>query len=505
MSTLQLPPEPDLGQLRKQAKELARRVRAGDPAAVASVAEHTPNLQSHNPTLPLSAAQLVVARTYGFASWARLKRHVEDRMARTRRPDAAAPCDDVTDEFLRLACLTYGADHPDRRAAAAALLSAAPDLPDRNLHVAAACAAPDAVRAHLADDLGQADMEGGPHRWSPLLYLAYARHDPAVTETAALTTARLLLDAGADPNAGFLWHGMTSPFTVLTGVFGEGEGGAENQPRHPHALALARLLLERGADPNDGQALYNRTFGTDDSHLELLFEFGLGSGDGGPWRAVLGDALDSPSSMLATQLYWAVTHHRPGRVRLLLDNGIDPDTAFPDDSGPLWRRHKGRRAVELAALAGDDEIVSLLLAAGAAPPQPNGVDQLLAAIVTGDRDGVDRLRRSSPRVVDDARDSYPGFVVRAAVDGGAEAVRLAVAVGFDVDGLARRDTLLAEPWESALHHAAAEGDLNLARALLDLGADPNVRDARFDSPPLGWARHFGHTAVADLLEPLTQA
>jgi hypothetical protein len=32
----------------------------------------------------------------------------------------------------------------------------------------------------------------------PLCYLAYARHDPGVGEEAALESARLLLEAGAD-------------------------------------------------------------------------------------------------------------------------------------------------------------------------------------------------------------------------------------------------------------------------------------------------------------------
>src|SRR4029077_11521278 len=90
--------------------------------------------------------------------------------------------------------------------------------------------------------------------------LAYARHDPAIGEAAVLGAAGMLLQSGADPNAGYLWHRLPTPFTVLTGVLGEGELGPVRQPRHPHALALARLLLEAGADPNDGQALYNRMF-----------------------------------------------------------------------------------------------------------------------------------------------------------------------------------------------------------------------------------------------------
>jgi hypothetical protein len=40
-------------------------------------------------------------------------------------------------------------------------------------------------------------------------------------------------------------------------------------------------------------------------------------------------------------------------------------------------------------------------------------------------------------------------------------------------------------------------------ALLRLGADPDIRDRRFDSTPLGWARHFGRQPLIDLLEPLT--
>src|SRR3954469_9489271 len=45
---------------------------------------------------------------------------------------------------------------------------------------------------------------GGPYDWPPLLYLAYSRIDPTVTADAVLDTARALLDAGADPNAGYL-------------------------------------------------------------------------------------------------------------------------------------------------------------------------------------------------------------------------------------------------------------------------------------------------------------
>ena len=301
MPTVPLPDEPSLEQLRNQAKDLRRAVLAGEPGALAEAAA------APGP-LPLHAAQLTVARRYGFPSWARLKRYVEviERYSRfpdrilaagpaTATPAAAPDPADLADRFLRLASLCYADDEPERWAQARVLLAEHPELTAASVHAAAAAADTAALRRILAADPGEARREGGPFRWQPLFYLAYARHDPQIGEDAVLTSARLLLDAGADPNAGYLWHGLPTPFTVLTGAFGEGELGPVRQPRHPHSLALARLLLQAGADPNDGQALYNRMFEPGNDHLELLFEFGLGTGDGGPWRRRLGAALDSPA------------------------------------------------------------------------------------------------------------------------------------------------------------------------------------------------------------------
>jgi ankyrin repeat protein len=260
------------------------------------------------------------------------------------------------------------------------------------------------------------------------MYLAYARHDPAIGADAVLGAARLLLNAGADPNAGYLWNGLPTPFTVLTGVFGEGERGPTDQPRHPHSLALARVLLEAGADPNDGQALYNRMFLPDDDHLELLFEFGLGTGDGGPWKRRMGDALDPPAAMLRGELGWAITHGMAERVRLLAEHGVDLLTPYED----------GTSTTAMAATTGHPELIELL-----------------------------------------------------------------VELGFDINAMGRADVPSNQPWQTALHKAAEDGDLELARALLRLGADPDLKDARFGGNPLRWARYFNRQPIIELLEPVT--
>src|SRR3954470_14534681 len=72
MATRELPAKPDLDHLRGQARSLQRAVRAGDPAANARLLSHQ-NAQQ----FPLNAAQLVIAREYGFASWARLRRYLD--------------------------------------------------------------------------------------------------------------------------------------------------------------------------------------------------------------------------------------------------------------------------------------------------------------------------------------------------------------------------------------------------------------------------------------------
>jgi hypothetical protein len=83
MSSRTLPARPSLTQLRKQARELLRDHRAGSAAAAARIAAHHPQLKGRAPDavlahpLALVDAQLVVAREYGFASWAALKHRAE--------------------------------------------------------------------------------------------------------------------------------------------------------------------------------------------------------------------------------------------------------------------------------------------------------------------------------------------------------------------------------------------------------------------------------------------
>jgi hypothetical protein len=491
-----LPDNPSLEQLRKQAKDLRDLARAGVSGALALVAAHHPD-GAH--PVGLAGAQLVVARHYGFTSWSRLKRHLEIIERYRRVPDEVAEPATPADRFLALACLRYGGDDvPARWERAAHLLADQPGIARSSIHAAAAAADEAGVRALLQDDPALAGHEGGPYGWEPLLYLMYARHDLAVSEAATLGTARLLLDHGADPNAGYLWHGLVPPFTALAGALGSGEG---DQPEHPHAFALASLLLDAGADANDGQVLYNRQFGDDDRHLVLLLDHGLGRGDGGPWRARLGHTMDSPAELLRVQLWWAIVHNLRDRVRLLVSRGADFRSPFQVSNGrPSWARTSdGRTPAEVAALAGCPDVAEWLVGQGAVRPARAGADGLIAAVLAGDRDAAARLGAYA----DAARTQRPGLIVWAAARRNTGAIVLLAELGFDVNALARTDVPMEQAWETALHQAAAHGDVQMARLLLDLGADPDIKDTRFDSTPLGWARHFGQQTTIELLQPLT--
>ena len=57
-------------------------------------------------------------------------------------------------------------------------------------------------------------------------------------------------------------------------------------------------------------------FGTNDGHLVLLFEFGLGRIAPGPWHRLLGEALKPPTEMLRSLLAWAIIHDQPRPRRL---------------------------------------------------------------------------------------------------------------------------------------------------------------------------------------------
>ncbi len=72
-------------------------------------------------------------------------------------------------------------------------------------------------------------------------------------------------------------------------------------------------------------------------------------------------------------------------------------------------------------------------------------------------------------------------------------MRLLADLGFDVNYVKRL---------SALHQAAFDGNLELVKLLVELGADPTIQDRSYNATPLGWAEHNNQQAIIDYLASL---
>ena len=88
------------------------------------------------------------------------------------------------------------------------------------------------------------------------------------------------------------------------------------------------------------------------------------------------------------------------------------------------------------------------------------------------------------------RTRRPDAVLKATEVRRPEAIRLLAELGFDVNVSARI---------TPLHQAAYDGDVAVVRALLDVGADPELRDPSFNATPLGWAEHARRVEAIALL------
>jgi len=78
-------------------------------------------------------------------------------------------------------------------------------------------------------------------------------------------------------------------------------------------------------------------------------------------------------------------------------------------------------------------------------------------------------------------------------NGHTAAMRLLLARGAKVDATGYFGA-------SALHWGAAGGHTEVVEALLDAGADPRLRDPKFDATPAAWAREHGHVGLAEVLD-----
>jgi ankyrin repeat protein len=472
MSARQLPPRPDLDQLKRQAKDLLQSARENHPGARARFRALPPFASLSDPALQgalfaLHDAQSVVAREHGFDSWNGLREEVE---ARSLEYGAAL------EQFIQAA--TEG--HPDR---AERILGLFPSIASANFTTALLLGDATAVEARLKQQPALATTAGGPRNWEPLHYLCHTplAHGHPSREAGLVQIARRLIAQGADPNTRFPWlhHGVRRP--VLWGAV-----------TVTRVMPLVTALLEAGADPNDGVTFVLAASAGDIPVLELLLAHGA--------RVDQAWATDGSTALYAI-LGWSRT--MDGAL-WLVEHGADPNAVYsvngetplhaaaragqvPLAKAMLARgaridqpRADGKTPYAIAELSGNAPMAEFLLAQGAST-EMDAADRLVAWCSRGDSARAQALLAERPELRDQLTEDHYTAFYQAAERGNLAALTTMLACGFDPN---RTDAGIGK---TALHAAAMEGKAEAVRLLLAHGASVAIRDREFQGQPLIWA------------------
>jgi ankyrin repeat protein len=459
-----LPAAPSLEQLRKQAKDLLRAHRAGDPGVVARVAAH----QRHaDEPLKLTGAQLVVAREHGFPSWPRLRAYVE-RVAAHGSDLQHAYHEDLDYYEGRAFGLRASAEDGTPGAVAAFERCGAP--------VTAAGARAVVARAH------------GFASWRAL------RQHVSTLREAGEPFARAYRTIEAHDVDGL--REELDRFPGLVAARGTNGNDLLGMAAATCDERLVALLLQRGADPTRANAhgwtpLHQAGYSGLPLLARMLLDAGAridvsARGDGGtPMVIALFWGHRETAELFAEHgIHPRNLRAAAGLGRLdLIDELLAPDGSLAPEAGAhrdFYRPHSGFPAWQ----PGDDpqEVIDEALSWAARNDSIEALDVLVA------------------RGANLEADVYRGTALTwAAAQGRTAAVRRLLFLGADPNGRSTFGGPSHGASVTPLHLAAQDGHLEAVEALLDAGADPTLRDALYDSPAVGWAEHGGHAAAAELL------
>lgn len=496
-------PAKALERLRKEAKRRLKAFRRSEADTVRWYRRTVPGATAE-PTL--RDMQLAVARSLDFLGWADLKRALE-----TPLPEPNSQTG-IVSRFLDNACPDHHVrgrqDHRRAEWTAMRLLEQHPEIARHDINTAIVCGDIDFVRdaivrnpraavvateapsAFRAMAGGENDLYGnlGPKGWTPLLYLAFTRLPIEASRENAVSIARLLLEAGADPNVFF--HAGDSHYTPMTGVAGEGE---EDRPPHARRDELTQLFLDFGANPYDIQVVYNLGFHSEYLWwLRMIHARSMIIGREDDWREPEWRMLDMGGYGCGARWFLdhAIEHDKTDLAAWCLEHGAGADAPPAPARGGDYRQSS---LYESAVQRGRTDIANLLLRHGASrvPIAPTPLQSLIAAAIRLDRERVAAILRDHP----DLRSS-PESLFRAAEADRADVIHLLVDTGLSPNVADDKNT-------RPLNVAAGSGSLSAVQALVARGAEIDSVEENYGGTPFGNASHFLHREVMDFLAPLT--
>jgi hypothetical protein len=461
----ELPAKPNLEHLKKQAKFLLEAFQEGD--ATAADAFRSLHLSSTEGSPNLADAQHAIAREYGFASWTKLKEHV-DSVTLARKPaerlSAAVRASDANEVARALE------DHPE--------LKEQINGPMANVEagVTPLLAAVQRADRDTIDVLlrAGADINARSHWWCG----GRSVLDECAPELAeALMERGALLDAHAAARLGMLERLRELVEADLAVVGRRGENG--QMPLHfASTVAIAEYLLERGAEIDACDLQHESTPAQHMLRVTQARHYPRDRQDIARYLVSCGCHTDI---LMATALgdLELVRRHIEADPECILTRVSEKYFPKQDSrsGGTIYFQIFGReRTPHLVARDfGHKDVYELLM-----ERSPEDV-KLAQACELGDEGMFRTLLEKRPHLVDNLSEDECRRLPDAAQNNNAEAVKLMLAAGWPVDARGAHKM-------TPLQWAAWHGNAEMVRELLKYGPKLEL-DCEHRITALGCALH----------------
>lgn len=456
-----LPATPNLEQQKKQARELLAAHRRGEQDARQRFRDFHPDFAAGAPgkdadPVALHDAQLVIAREYGFASWAKLKHHIESVTPAPDPLEALARAVKANDLGEAQRILTKHASLHLRLDEA---------MPDGDFGQTMIAYAANREKLDVVDLLlaHGANINQRSYWWAGSF---------GVLDTCQPAFADQLIERGARVDAHSASRlGMMDRLDVIISADPQmvhARGGDGQTPLHFAAnVDIARYLVEHGAD------IDMRDIDHESTPAQYMIRKRQ---DVARWLVDRGAGADILMAAALGDVDRVRAHldRNPAAIRTSVTGEWFP-MSDPRAGGTIyiWTLGANKMAHSVARDFGRKEVSKLLV-----DRMPDTM-QLVLACEAADERAARGLIARNPDLLARTFSADARRLGDMAWEGNTAAALLMLDLGWPVN--------VEQGKASPLHQAAWTSNATLVRELIRRGADLNARESQFGGTPLGWA------------------